>query len=114
MLDTFRQMGTAFGAVGRDAAAQVAPALPVPALFLASLVASWTAAFAAHTLAARARSPFLALLPVAALLAFASLIVRDGARPIYVAVFVMGALGIVFADSLRSVSSCPPTIADPR
>src|SRR5207302_1890827 len=36
MLETFRQMGTALGAVGRDAAAQVAPALPVAPLFLAS------------------------------------------------------------------------------
>lgn len=111
MLETFRRMATALGAVGREAAAQVAPALPLPALFLASLVAVWTAAFAAHTLAARARSPFLALLPEAALVSFASLIVRDGARPLYVAGFVVGALGVVFADSLRSISSWGPVVS---
>jgi transglutaminase-like putative cysteine protease len=110
MLETFRMIGSSFGAVSRDAAAEVAPAAPLAPLLLAGLLATWAAAFASHTLAVRARSPFLALLPPSALVAFASLIVRDGARPLYVVPFVLGALGLLIGESMRSLSAWGPVV----
>src|SRR5439155_17251076 len=78
---TFRTALESWGAVGRTADSEVAPALPLLPLLLASVIAVWAAAFATHALAVRASSPFLALLPPGALVAFASLVVDDGARP---------------------------------
>jgi transglutaminase-like putative cysteine protease len=102
-LATLRAIGTALGDVGREAQVTVAPAPPVAPLLLAGITAVWTAAFASHSLAVRARSPFLALAPQAALLAFAGIVVEDGARPAYVLVFMVGCLGVLFADALRRV-----------
>jgi transglutaminase-like putative cysteine protease len=105
---TLRAMRHAWAAVGRTADAEIAPALPLDPLFLAALTAVWTAAFSCHALAARARSPLLALLPPAALLAFGNKVLDDGARPLYVAVFLIAALAILFADSLRRVGQWGP------
>jgi transglutaminase-like putative cysteine protease len=102
-LETFKAIGTALGDVGREAQVTVAPAPPVAPLLLAGITAVWTAAFASHSLAVRARSPFLALAPQAALLAFAGIVVEDGARPVYVLVFLLGCLAVLFADALRRV-----------
>ncbi len=102
-LATFRAIGAALGDVGREAQVTVAPAPPVAPLLLAGITAVWTAAFASHSLAVRARSPFLALAPQAALLAFAGIVVEDGARPVYVLVFLIGCMAVLFADALRRV-----------
>jgi hypothetical protein len=107
-LSTLRGVSTALHNVGRTAAVQVAPAIPLRPLMLAALVAMWTAAFASHALAARARSPFLALLPAAALLAFAGIVLEDGVRPAYVVAFLVTALGVLFADGLRRVGQWGP------
>jgi transglutaminase-like putative cysteine protease len=107
-MKTLRAMRHAWAAVGRTADAEIAPALPLDPLFLAALTAVWTAAFSSHALAARARSPLLALLPPAALLAFGNKVLDDGARPLYVAVFLIAALSILFADSLRRVGQWGP------
>ena len=107
---TLRATAAAFRAVSRTAAAEVAPAVPLPPLLLAGLTAVWTAGFAQHTLAVRARSPFLAVLPPAALLGFTSLIVGDGARPFYVLAFLLAALAVLFADALRRVGQWGPLV----
>jgi len=107
-LATLHAFGPTLRAVSRAAAIQPAPASPVPPLFLAGVISVWTAAFSSHTLAARARSPFLAILPPAALMAFTSLILRDGARPLYVLGFLVATLGVLFAEELRQVSQWGP------
>jgi transglutaminase-like putative cysteine protease len=110
-LSTMRAIGSALGHVGRDANVTPAPAPPVDSLILAGVTAVWTAAFAAHSLAFRARSPLLALTPLAALLAFTGIILDEGARPGYVLVFMLGALLILFGDAVRRVGQWGPISA---
>jgi len=86
---TLRAAGHAWSMIGNTAATEIAPARPLAPLFLAGLTAVWAASFSAHVLAARARSPFLALLPPAALLAFPRILLSQGARPLYVVVFLL-------------------------
>jgi hypothetical protein len=105
---TFRDALEAMRVVGRTAQIQVAPTLPLPPLFVAALLAVWSGAFASHALASRARSPFLALLPPASLLAFANLVMEDGARPVYVLIFLATAIAVLFADALRRVTQWGP------
>jgi transglutaminase-like putative cysteine protease len=100
-LNTWRQ-------VGRVAAVEVAPTKPLDPLLLAALTAVWTAAFSSHVLAVRARSPLLALVPPGALLAFTSLLLEDGPRPLYVAAFLAAGMFVLFADSLRRVGFWGP------
>ncbi len=107
-LSTLRAAGRAWSLIGDTARTEVAPARPLGPLFLAGLTAVWAASFSAHALAVRARSPFLALLPPAALLAFPSILLSQGARPLYVAVFLLGALLLLFGDSLRRVGQWGP------
>jgi transglutaminase-like putative cysteine protease len=105
---TLRAARLALGQVGRDANVTVAPAIPLRSLMLAGVTAVWTAAFAAHSLAFRARSPLLALTPLAALLAFAGVVVDDGARPGYVLLFMLGALILLFGDAMRRLGQWGP------
>jgi hypothetical protein len=107
-LRTFHQAVAAFGSVARTSSVEVAPAPPLAPLFLAGITAAWTAAFATHALAVRARSPLLAIAPPAALLVFAGIVMGDGARPMYVFVFLAGGLAVLFADALRRVGSWGP------
>src|SRR2546422_5484974 len=105
---TWRAAVQALHAVGHTAQVQVAPALPLAPLMLAAITAVWTAAFAAHSLSARARSPFLAILPLAALLAFAGTLLEDGAQLIYTIPFLAAALAMLFADGFRRVGHWGP------
>jgi transglutaminase-like putative cysteine protease len=105
---TLHQAVSAFGSVARTSAVQVAPAPPLAPLLLAGVTAAWTAAFAAHALAVRARSPLLAIAPPACLLVFAGIVMEDGARPMYVFVFLAAGLAVLFADALRRVGSWGP------
>jgi hypothetical protein len=107
-LATLRQALTAFASVARTSAVEVAPAPPLPPLLLAGITAAWTAAFATHALAVRARSPLLATAPPAALMVFAGIVMGDGARPMYVLVFLAAGLAVLFADALRRVSAWGP------
>ncbi len=106
--NTLRSVEAALRAVGHTAQVQVAPALPLDPLLLAALTAVWTAAFAGHSLAVRARSPFLAILPPAGLLAFAGVLLEDGFRPPYTIPFLLAALALLFADSFRRVGHWGP------
>lgn len=105
---TVRAIARAVGRVGEQAERQVAPTVPLAPLMLASLTAVWTAAFATHALAVRAGSPLLACAPSAALLAFAGIVMEDGARPAYAGLFLVGVLALVFADGLRRVGQWGP------
>jgi hypothetical protein len=105
---TWRAAVSAWSRIGDVARTEVAPARPLAPLFLAGITAVWAAAFSAHALAVRARSPFLALLPPAALLAFPSILLSEGARPLYVLTFLLAALVLLFADALRRVGQWGP------
>lgn len=106
--ETFRAAALAWGQVGHDAANEVAPAPALDSLLVAGLTAVWTAAYSAHVLAVRARSPLLALLPGAALLGFASLVMNDGARPGYVGPFLASALLLLLGDALQRLHQWGP------
>lgn len=106
--ETLRAALKSWGAVGRTAETEVAPALPLTPLLLASVIAVWAASFAMHALAVRASSPFLSLLPPGALLSFASLVVNDGSRPLYVVAFLGSAMLLLYADGLRRVGQWGP------
>lgn len=108
---TFRAAVRAWETIGQIARTEVAPTPPYAPLLLAGLTAVWAAAFSAHALASRARSPFLALLPPAGLLAFTSIILQEGARPFYVLVFLASAIAVLFADGLRRVRQWGPITA---
>lgn len=98
----------ALSLVGRTAALQAAPTPPLPPLLLAGVTAVWAAAFAAHALAVRARSPLLALMPPAALVVFAGLLMGDGVRYLYILFFLAASFAVLFADALRRVVAWGP------
>lgn len=108
---TFAAATQALRSVVHTASVEVAPALPLTPLLLAGLTAVWAAAFAAHTLAVRAASPFLAMVPPASLLAFAGIVLGEGARPLYVLAFLVASLAVLFADGLRRVRRWGPVSA---
>lgn len=105
---TFRAAALVWERVGHDAANEVAPAPALDSLLVAGLTAVWTASYSAHVLAARTRSPLLALVPGGALVGFASLVMNDGARPGYVGPFLASALLLLFADGLQRLHQWGP------
>jgi transglutaminase-like putative cysteine protease len=107
-LETLRHASDAAGLVGEQARVQVAPAPPLPPLMLAAVTALWAAVFSSHALAFRAGSPLLSLLPPAALVAFADTVLEDFVKPWYGVVFLVAALAVIFADSLRRVQGWGP------
>jgi len=109
--ETLRTILRSWDSVGRAAASEVAPAIPLRPLVLAALTAVWAASFSSHALAGRARSPFLAILPPAALVAFATLLMQDGPRPIYVLPFLLAVLLLLFADGIRRIGQWGPVTA---
>src|SRR5438477_12709754 len=56
----------------------------------------------------RPRSPLLAELPPASLLAFADITLEHWSRPLFAALFLIGALGVLFMDGLRRVRQWGP------
>jgi transglutaminase-like putative cysteine protease len=105
---TVHRIGVSLGRVGRQADVQVAPTPPLRPLFMAAVTAVWTAAFSTHALAVRSGSPLLASIPPAALVGFTGLVLEDGARPAYAALFLVGVLALLFADGLRRVRQWGP------
>ena len=105
---TLRAFLRSLSEVGRVAESHAAPSPPVAPLLLASVTAVWTATFSSHVLAVRARSPFLAILPPGTLMAFTSLVVANPARRIYVALFLFGALALLYGDGLRRIAQWGP------
>lgn len=105
---TFRAAWAAIRIAQRTSNLQVAPAPPLPPLVLTGMIAVWAASFASHSMAVRARSPLLALMPPAALMAFAGIVMDDGSRPAYIVAFLVASFGVLFADSLRRVGGWGP------
>jgi len=102
-METLRAALDAAGRVGEQARVQVAPSPPLAPLLLAGLAGAWAAVFAAHSLAFRAGSPLLALVPPVALVAFADSVLEDVVRPIFGLLFLAAATALLFADGLRRV-----------
>jgi transglutaminase-like putative cysteine protease len=99
--------------VARDAATQAAPAPALPSLLLASVVAVWSAAYAAHALAARAASPVLALFPPAALMAFAGMVADDGPHPIRAGALLVASFVVLFGSGLDRLRLWGPILPWP-
>ncbi|GIV00810.1 MAG: hypothetical protein KatS3mg014_2425 [Actinomycetota bacterium] len=110
---TLRAIERSLAVVGQQTRSQVSPAPPFPPLLMAAVTAVWTACSSAHTLAARAGSPMLALLPPVALVAFADLVLEDGVRPGYAALLILAALAVALADGLRRIRRFGPLVVRP-
>ncbi|MGZ4132640.1 MAG: DUF3488 domain-containing protein, partial [Actinomycetota bacterium] len=100
-LQTLHDIAHAAGQVGQQARVQVSPAPATDALLFAGITAVWAALFSCHALAFRAGSPLLALVPPVALVVFADSVLKEFVKPWYGVYFLIGALAVVFADSLR-------------
>ncbi|HEU4355262.1 MAG TPA: DUF3488 and transglutaminase-like domain-containing protein [Actinomycetota bacterium] len=107
-LRTLRAIGRSLEFVGQQTRTQISPSPPLPPLMLAAVTAVWAASSSAYTLAVRAGSPILAVLPPVALVAFADVVLEDGVRPIYAAFFLLAALAVVFTDGLRRIRQWGP------
>lgn len=112
-METLRAAIEAAGRVGEQARVQVAPSPPLAPLVLAGLAGAWAAVFAAHSLAFRAGSPLLALLPPVALVGFADSVLEDVVRPIFGLLFLVAAAALLFADGLRRVQGWGPVWTAP-
>ena len=102
---TFGQLATQIGAQARE---YVSPAPATPALLFAGAIAVWAAIFSCYALAFRAQSPLLALVPPLALVVFADGVLDQFSRPAYGIGFLVAALAVLFADSLRRLRSWGP------
>ncbi len=107
-LETFRTLGTLATQVGGQAREYVSPAPATPALLLATTVAVWAAVFSCYALAFRAQSPLLALVPPLALIVFADSALDHTVRPLFGVAFLVAALAVLFADSLRRIQGWGP------
>jgi transglutaminase-like putative cysteine protease len=111
--ETMRQVGHAATQVGEEARIQISPAPPNPSLLLAAITAVWAAVFSCYALAFRAGSPLLSLVPPVALVAFADSVLEDVIKPAYGVLFLIAALAVVFADSLRRIHGWGPVWSPP-
>jgi len=111
--ETLRAALDAAARVGDQARVQVAPAPPLRPLMLAGVAGVWAAVFAAHSLAFRAGSPLLALMPPVALVGFADSVLEDVIRPIFGLLFLAAAAAMLFADGLRRVQGWGPVWTGP-
>jgi transglutaminase-like putative cysteine protease len=106
--ETFRTLLTLAGQVGTQAREYVSPAPMTPALILAGTIAVWAAVFSCYALAFRAQSPLLGLVPPLALIVFADSVLEEVVRPLYGVVFLLAAIAVLFADSLRRLQGWGP------
>ena len=112
-LETLRHMAHAASQVGEEARIQISPAPANDSLMLAAITAVWAAVFSCFALAFRAGSPLLSLVPPVALVAFADSVLDGVIKPIYGVLFLIGALAVVFADSLRRIHGWGPVWSPP-
>src|SRR5438034_2953233 len=106
-------MGHAAAQVGEEARIQISPAPANDSLMLAAITAVWAAVFSCFALAFRAGSPLLSLVPPVALVAFADSVLEDLIKPVYGLLFLIAALAVVFADSLRRIHGWGPVWSPP-
>ncbi len=107
-LRTLRALGRSLEYVGQQTRTQAAPAPTFPPLMLAAVTAVWAASSSAYTLAVRAGSPLLAIVPPIALVGFADIVLEDGVRPVYAVSFLLAALAVAFSDGLRRIRQWGP------
>ncbi len=107
-VSSVRTLGTLATLVGAQAREYVSPAPATPALVMAGAIAVWAAVFSCYALAFRAQSPLLALVPPLALVVFADSVLDDQIKPIYGVLFLIAALAVLFADSLRRIRAWGP------
>ena len=107
-VDSIRSLGTLATQVGAQAREYVSPAPATPALIMAGVIAVWAAVFSCYALAFRAQSPLLALVPPLALVVFADSVLDNEMHPIYGVLFLVAALAVLFADSLRRIRAWGP------
>ncbi len=107
-LTTVRSLGTLATLVGQQAREYVSPAPATPALVMAGAIAVWAAVFSCYALAFRAQSPLLSLVPPLALVVFADSVLDDVTKPVYGVLFLVAALAVLFADSLRRIRAWGP------
>jgi TgpA N-terminal domain/Transglutaminase-like superfamily/Domain of unknown function (DUF4129) len=107
-VNSMRALGTLATLVGAQAREYVSPAPATPALLMAGAIAVWAAVFSCYALAFRAQSPLLALVPPLALVVFADSVLDDQMKPVYGVLFLIAALGVLFADSLRRIRAWGP------
>jgi transglutaminase-like putative cysteine protease len=113
-LETLRSIGHAAALVGEEARTKVSPASPQDtALMLAALTAVWAAVFSCYALAFRAGSPLLSFVPPIALIAFADSVLDAFHKPLYGVLFLLAALAVLFADSLRRIQGWGPVWSAP-
>ncbi|MDP9302832.1 MAG: transglutaminaseTgpA domain-containing protein [Actinomycetota bacterium] len=112
-LETLHQIGHAAAQVGEEARIQVSPAPANDSLMLAAMTAVWAAVFSCFALAFRAGSPLLSLVPPVALVAFADSVLDGVIKPVYGVLFLIAALAVVFADSLRRIHGWGPVWSPP-
>ncbi|HUL84146.1 MAG TPA: DUF3488 and transglutaminase-like domain-containing protein [Actinomycetota bacterium] len=113
-LETLRQIAHGAALVGERARTQVSPASPQDtSLMLAAMTAVWAAIFSCYALAFRAGSPLLSLVPPIALIAFADSVLDAFHKPMYGVLFLLAALSVLFADSLRRIQSWGPVWSSP-
>jgi hypothetical protein len=111
--ETLRAALDAAARVGDQARVQVAPTPPLRPLMLAGIAGVWAAVFAAHSLAFRAGSPLLALVPPVALVGFADSVLDEEVRPVFGLLFLAAAAALLFADGLRRVEGWGPVWTGP-
>jgi hypothetical protein len=102
-LETLRHLWHAAAQLGEEARIEVAPVRANDSLMLAAIMAVWAAVFSCFALAFRAGSPLLSLVPPIALVAFADSVLQGIIQPVYGVLFLIAALAVVFADSLRRI-----------
>jgi len=107
-VESVRSLGTLATQVGAQAREYVSPAPATPALIMAGVIAVWAAVFSCYALAFRAQSPLLALVPPLALVVFADSVLDHEMKPIYGVLFLVAALAVLFADSLRRIRAWGP------
>ncbi|MEP6757574.1 MAG: DUF3488 and transglutaminase-like domain-containing protein [Actinomycetota bacterium] len=107
-IETLRTLGSLATQVGGQAREYVSPAPATPALILAGTIAVWAAVFSCFALAFRAQSPLLALVPPLALIVFADSVLEEIVRPVFGVWFLIAALAVLFADSLRRIRGWGP------
>jgi transglutaminase-like putative cysteine protease len=107
---TLGAIGRALASAGAEAAQEFTPALPLPSLMTASIIAMWSAASASHALAVRSGSAVLAILPPAGLVAFASSLAADGVRFGYAAGFLLAATAMLLSSGMAEAGRWGPLI----
>lgn len=107
-LPTLRGLGRLAGLASAEMQTQIAPTVPLGGLMIVALIGVWTAAWASHSLAARAGAPLLASLPCLALFTLGDTILDEGSRPVYAVAVLASLVALLFADGLRRVEIWGP------